>query len=731
MGLSLVGCQPEADPFLDLVDARKGTDQGNDLERTMSLAVSDSSYDYRQYEEKISGGLNRWIRLAVAEGGEAADDSQQWNPDAEVRKLVEQYKDVPAIAAFDKREFVSTDPYFIRERSWMKLIADRVCRSTQFSAMELYRLQAGDFLPEAGQETAAAAESPNATGQLDEARKKRVDALNRKQIEQLFVRLNPELPETTAIRLADAALLFDWTTRNILLDQPLVPSPSERPGYQLVSDGDGLTDPAMGIPGLGYRRFLWQILVYGRGDYVEKARLFSGLCRQRGIDTVLLYAGDQPWAVAALIDGQAWLFDTRLGLPIPGRKPGQIATLAQVLEDGSMLESLDLTVAETNRDDSRYWVRPDQLKSLRAEILATPESLSRRMTFLENRLLGEQRLALTDNVEALMKEAARVLPGVNLSVSTVGFMTHQFRRVVGESLKRASFDDVIGSKLAWYYQEESYIDQFVDYRSARNLFFIGRFETERDSRKMSAVQGFFSLMYPDEMIANIGVDTPRLNRLGIYKLKGQTAAEFEERLRGVQANMRLVRRDVGIFLSQSHFDNGNVSSAGNWLEKVQNRDDTSRWTPIIKYLRGRAYESSGDYDNALKMYRESDGPQFLGDYLRARLLSRAMEDAGMSGKKADAEAADESAPAKEDPAKQDPAKEDSASPTGGEASVPGDKPADPAGEKPASDTPTAASPAADTPTVDTPAAETPKPETPAAEPSSGGQSGGGEPGGGG
>lgn len=624
--LVLGGCQPEKDPFLDLVDAQKGTQQGNDLERTMSLAMSDASYNYRQYEEKISGGLNRWIRRVLVEGGEAADDSQQWKSEPLVLPLVEKYRDVPAVAAHAEREFVSTDPYFIRERSWLKLIADRVCRSSKLSTLELMRLQAGDFLSDV---RALATDTIDTSGGgIDETRQRTEDSQNQKYIRELMVRLNPELDPEDADRLGDAILLFDWVTRNIQLEDPLDPADDKVDDYRLVPDSS-LERASAGIPGLGYRRFIWQILVYGRGDYVEKARIFSGLCRQQGIESVLLLTDGKPWLVAVLIGGRAWLFDTRLGLPVPGEKPGQVATLEQVRANGRLLESLDLTVDETNRDDSRYWVRPGDLESLSAAVFATPESVSRRMAFLQNRLLGEQRLVLMDDVAATAEIAARVLPGVPLSVSPFAFQTHSFRKVVGESLKRALIDDVLASKLTWYYTEEDYIDQFVDYRSARNLFFIGRFETERNSRKLSAVQGFYSLLYPDEIITNIGTDSARLNRLGIYQERGQNATAFEQRLQGVQHNMRLVRRDVGVFLAQSHFDNGNVSSAGNWMQKVLERDDTSRWTPVIKYIWGRSFESTGDYDRAIALYRESAGAQFLGDYLRARLLKQAMDAAGL------------------------------------------------------------------------------------------------------
>ncbi len=619
--LAIAGCQPESDPFLDLVDSQSGTQSINDLQRTMSLAVSDSSYDYRQYEEKISGGLNRWMRTVLELGGESADDSSQWKPDSAVLPLIEKYADVPAVSQFDQLEFVSTDPYFIRERSWMKQIASRVCSAQPLNAMELTRLQAGNFRPSSDSTT---------------------------PVYDLVQQLHPGLKPGDTEKLADAWMLFDWITRNIQLEEMPEIGDDEAEEFRL-QEGEGLSRPGMGVPGPGYRRFIWQILVYARADALEKAKLFHGLCRQRGIDTVMLNVDGKPWAMAALIGDQAWLFDLSLGLPVPGEKPGQVATLADARSTPALLSGLNLTVAETNRDDSKYHVQPNQLDSLSATVLVTPESVSRRMTFLQNRLLGDQRLELVDFPSAVSKRFSAIVPDVEVTLSPVAFQTHLFRRVVGEALRRASFDSVIATRLGWYYSEEFYIDAFVDYRLARNLFFVGRFETPRNSRKLSAVSGFFSLMYTDDLIANIAFDEARLNRLGIRQESGQSEAEFRQRLTSLQNNMRLVRRDVGVFLAQSHFDNGNISSCGNWLETLQKRDDTSRWNPVMKYLQGRAEESIGNYDQAIADYRAAEGAQWIGNHIRARLLKQAIVDAGLKNALADAEKPDVEKPDAEKP----------------------------------------------------------------------------------
>ena len=65
-------------------------------------------------------------------------------------------------------------------------------------------------------------------------------------------------------------------------------------------------------------------MLYGRGDYAERAKLMMLMLRQMEIDSVLLTVGEtaKPWAVAVSIGKEYYLFDTKLGLPIPGEKIG-------------------------------------------------------------------------------------------------------------------------------------------------------------------------------------------------------------------------------------------------------------------------------------------------------------------------------------------------------------------------------------------------------------------------
>ena len=75
-----------------------------------------------------------------------------------------------------------------------------------------------------------------------------------------------------------------------------------------------------GIAGPGYQYPPWQTLLFGHGDAWQRARVFLLLCRQQGIQAVLLaFPGrttpprPRAWLPAVLIADQLYLFDVRLG----------------------------------------------------------------------------------------------------------------------------------------------------------------------------------------------------------------------------------------------------------------------------------------------------------------------------------------------------------------------------------------------------------------------------------
>jgi hypothetical protein len=569
------GCKPASDGSLELLDTNLSTLKIDDLSRTMDFVNSEKRFDQDEFIDRVTSGMNRWAR---------SDDelfaNDNWTADPMLEELRTEYGDEPAVKIIDATSFDNTDAYYLQQCAWLNKIARRIAEPGNIGAFEFYRLAADQFMP--GEQT--------------------TDALA-----EIMGKLHPDLTPAQAADLARGLRGFDWVIRNIQLEQP----PSGDPEFN---------------GGLGYKRLPWQVLIYSRGDYVERAKVFMLLAQEMGLDSVMLAVGEgdeqKLWCPALLIGDKLFLFDTRLGLPIPKDKPGTIATLADVKADPKLLDALDLTVEESLEDDNEYWVKEKDLAKIIALIYASPEQVSRRMMHVEQNLLGDNRMKLWSSPSQLAKKLPET-DGMSVQAWDIGFKTSQFRRKLREYIAQSSFKNDIADKIMWHFLEESYIDSFSVYRTARSRYFGGRFETE--SQRLNAIESFKNLMYSDERVASLATDTFLQRSIGIRKEKGQDAASFQQTLKSVQEQMKLVRRDAGFFLAQCHFDIGNISTAGNWLNRLLIKPDAERWRPGIEYLLGRAMESTREYDRALEVYSSKDSPQKHGNLIRSRQLKELIQ----------------------------------------------------------------------------------------------------------
>ena len=587
----VLGCNAEVDPMLKTLDANIISAKTNDISRTMDFIFADRQFDQQDFEEKVSIGLNRWANYSSEEVDEAdIDDSDL------VKDLLAKFKDVEVVKRLDDPSFINTDPHFLQEAFWISEISNRVSAGQFLNIFEYYRLAADNFKPEEDDKT---------------------------PVESVVAKLHPDLDGDQVKDLTKALTLFDWTVRNIYLLPELQPSEQEIE-QQRLSDAENPI--AAGVRFTGSQRHPWQTLIISRGDYVDRAKVFLMLAREAGLNAAMLIAGEDktPWAVGVAIDEKFYLFDTKLGLPIPGEKQGQIATLTEIQNDPKILSSLNLTLKESLADDTKYWVTEDDLSTLSAKVYVVPESLSPRMKGLETSLVGEYRLGL-GAFPSKQLEKLPAVEGVKKGLWDVEFETYCFREAVRNALPRSVSDDQLNDRLRWYYREEAYIDNFHPYRTCRVRFFKGDFETLEEDLARNAVESFQFLTYSDEMIDNIGTDKIMMSIAGLADIKDPK--EFDSRLRSTQRQMRLVRRDVGLFLSQCLFDNGSPGTSANWLETIVDKDDVQRWKAGVKYLLGRSYESRKEYDRAIEDYEFEDSQQIHGNLIRVRMLKAAIKKA--------------------------------------------------------------------------------------------------------
>ncbi len=593
IGVICVGCTPPSDPMLEMMDADLKKTKVDDLARTMDFINSEVRFEQQEFKDTVSTGLNRWVSTSKEL---IKDLDGRWKRDTLSQPLMAANDNLDIVKRSEELSFLSTDGYYLQESAWISQIVRRVTNpATQLGPFELYRLAADNYKPDED-----------------------VDA----PLVEVIKKLHPELDETGSEKLANSLSVFDWVVRNIQLLPESKVSADEVESVRL-NNNEG--NAVSGTPGLGYQRYPWQVLLYGRGDYVERAKLVMLGLRQLNIDSVMLATknadgSSAPWAVGVVIGGEYYLFDTKLALPIPGEKTGSIATLAQVREKPELISSLDLTTDESLEDDTDYWVKPEQLKQLDALVYVSPESVSKRMFDLEASLVGDARMTLAftaDDIVSRLPKAA----GVDVKTWDIGFETHQYRQAVRTALEQKS-DDVLSNKLQWYYLNEFYIDNFVVYRTARSRFFKGKFSLDPEGTSLNAIQSCQRLKYTDEQIDNLGSDKTQQRRLGIRKEADQDVNSFSNEIRSVQNQMELIRRDAGLFLAQCLFDNGSMYASANWLNILKNEDAGGRWSDGVTYLLGRSQEKLKDYDQAIVIFSDPKLEQSHGNLIRVRMLKQ-------------------------------------------------------------------------------------------------------------
>jgi hypothetical protein len=136
----------------------------------------------------------------------------------------------------------------------------------------------------------------------------------------------------------------------------------------------------------------------GAGTPLERTYVLLALLTHLNLDAALIGdAGAGPegvWAVGVLADGQIYLFDARLGLPLPGPDGKRVLTLAQArtLADPFKPLALDPKLP--------YDVTAERAKRAEVFVTAPLSALSPRMRFLQE-IVGTDTIRLTADPVAL------------------------------------------------------------------------------------------------------------------------------------------------------------------------------------------------------------------------------------------------------------------------------------------------------------------------------------------
>lgn len=142
----------------------------------------------------------------------------------------------------------------------------------------------------------------------------------------------------------------------------------------------------------------FESMLYGRGTAADRAWAFALLLQQRRVPVVVLNVpdvdSDDALLVGVIIESEAYLFDATRGLPVAGADDNaedglirKVATLNQVVADGSLLKKLD-------SGDLAYPITSDQLQQAELQIIGDTSLWSRRMEGLNNALSGAANVYL-------------------------------------------------------------------------------------------------------------------------------------------------------------------------------------------------------------------------------------------------------------------------------------------------------------------------------------------------
>ena len=521
--------------------------------------------------------LNQWLNRG--QGIDLGD----WKPDKLIEGLPRSLQNTPGLIAIDRLEFMERGPTpgdlqaadltYLQQALWHYDIASRARREPPPAALSKWL----------------------------------------KDIEK-----NVGLSESE--QLAAAERLFDWTIRNVQL-VPLPPparGPTATAGESVVP-----TPPAvLGELGPGYAHTPYELLIQGRGDAHERGRCFIQLCRQAGIDAVMLARIDekvsttpQPWLPATIVGKQLYLFDTELGLPVPGPGGSGIATLAEAIGDAAVLKQLDLAGGPA------YTQTPDTLKNVVALIDAEPEALSHRMLLLQKELPSKQHLILSVNASQLKSRLLRDSPevkDVRLWHVPLEAILYQYGKPAALAKSRELAEQFDRADVMFYMPGPPLL-------LARNLHLQGQFDNVDQlygarklyiESRLSDIQR--SLLYTS--------DTFRKS-MGFTQELPENEEQKKAILETLVGRMLRVKEHATYWLGLTYYETGKFETAIEWLdERVIRAPIPGPWMAGARYNLARSYEALGQTDKAIALLQSDDSPQQHGNKLRAQWLKQAGEE---------------------------------------------------------------------------------------------------------
>ena len=425
------------------------------------------------------------------------------------------------------------------------------------------------------------------------------------------------LGEDKSNQLQTATRLFDWTVRNVALEPSnAVPQLN----IQIPRFPFGMT-----FQGPGYRQTDYQTLWRGTGDGLQRAGVFTQLCRQAGIASAVLSIQStdtgqlKPWAIGVLIGEEVYLFEPELGIFVPGPNQVGIATLAQARSDASVMRRLNIP------GFFDYPLSKEDVQQNIALLNAMPIAMSHRMKHLESRLTGDRRMKLYADVDklALDFDEAKGIAGARL------WRVPLLAQVYQATLKEAADRDPVLS--FWYLSQwamlESELSSSQQFALARWRHLLGDFDDNDDSDLKGARPLYLSQRAPEFEIADLRIDVDLQKAYGIRRQLGVDSSVYDRQIQEVQRMMRMGKRTATYWLSLIQYDDGRYDTAETWFRKRSlDENQPSMWMPHARYNLARTVEHLGQWDQAIELYKSDNAIQEHGNRIRARLVTKHREE---------------------------------------------------------------------------------------------------------
>jgi len=375
-----------------------------------------------------------------------------------------------------------------------------------------------------------------------------------------------------------AVRLFDWVVRSLAIDSdpPMVPTTE--------------------IPGTRWFR-LGEVLLSGRASAAQRSWVFLELLRQAGIDGVMLATGGaggpRPWLPAAVIGGEAYLFEPTYGMPVPGPE-GRPATARQAAADPSVLAALSLP-------DRPYPVKAADAAGVMVLVPADGWGLARRMQVLDRVMQPRHGVRMADDASAIGRRAAAAVPAADQAIALWQFPFET------ETRRRS--------------------DSAVEPQLARELAPLAVMMVTEGPRGQQVSRPLFKARIRDFRGAFDGPDGAKAAYLAARPsrevIQQAVQAAPPEQAAAVERLYRQMKEDATYWLGIVTLGEGQPEAAVDYLRRMTlEKSPDSRWTYAACANLGRALAALGRIDEAVSALREDGSPQRFGSRLLADRLER-------------------------------------------------------------------------------------------------------------